>query len=66
MRDMMVAKHITMFVTTMAITNVMSMTPMARFGVPEEIANTALFLASEESSYFSGQSLFPNGGMYVG
>ena len=45
---------------------VMSMTPMARFGIPEEIANTALFLASEESSYFSGQTLFPNGGMYVG
>ena len=42
---------------------VMSMPPMARFGVPEEIANTALFLASEESSYFSGQTLFPNGGM---
>ena len=45
---------------------VMSMTPMARFGIPEEIANTALFLASEESSYFSGQTLFPNGGVYVG
>ena len=27
----------------------MSMTPMARFGVPEEIANTALFLASERN-----------------
>ena len=45
---------------------VMGMTPMNRFGVPEEIANTALFLASDESSYFSGQTLFPNGGMFIG
>ena len=45
---------------------VMAMTPMSRFGVPDEIASTALFLASDDSSYFSGQTLFPNGGMYVG
>ncbi len=45
---------------------VMGMTPMNRFGVPDEIANTALFLASDESSYFSGQTLFPNGGMFIG
>ena len=45
---------------------VMSMTPMGRFGVPEEIASTAVFLASDESSYFSGQTLSPNGGMFIG
>lgn len=46
--------------------NVMMMTPMQRFGQPIEIANTALFLASDESSYFTGQTLFANGGMFVG
>jgi 3-oxoacyl-[acyl-carrier protein] reductase len=45
---------------------VMSMTPMQRMGQANEIASTALFLASAESSYFNGQTLFPNGGMFVG
>lgn len=45
---------------------ILGMTPMARFGRPEEIANTALFLASDESSYFTGQTVFPAGGMFVG
>ena len=45
---------------------VMTMTPMQRFGRPEEIANTVMFLASDASSYFNGQTLFPNGGMFVG
>ena len=45
---------------------VMQMTPMQRMGQAGEIASTAVFLASEESSYFNGQTLFPNGGMFVG
>jgi len=40
--------------------------PMARFGRPEEIAATALFLASDDSSYFTGQWLSPNGGLFTG
>lgn len=36
--------------------------PMKRFGQCREIAATAVFLASEESSYFTGQCLGPNGG----
>jgi len=43
----------------------LDMTPMGRLGKPLEIANTALFLASDESSYFTGQILFPGGGMRV-
>ncbi len=43
----------------------LDMTPMGRLGQPIEIANTALFLASDESSYFTGQTLFPGGGMRV-
>ncbi len=44
----------------------LSMTPMGRLGTPEEMANTALYLASDESSYTTGQTIYPNGGMYVG
>lgn len=45
---------------------VMAMTPMGRMGQPEEIANTALFLASDESSYFTGEILHPSGGIFAG
>ncbi len=40
-----------------------SMTMLGRLGKPKEIANTALFLASEESSYITGQVISVNGGM---
>lgn len=44
----------------------LGMTPMGRLGTPREMANTALFLACDESSYTTGQTLYPNGGMYAG
>ena len=37
--------------------------PMGRFGDPLEIANGALFLASDESSWMTGQSLIIDGGI---
>lgn len=44
----------------------LSQTPMARWGDPAEVATTALFLASDDSSYFTGQWLSPNGGSFTG
>jgi len=40
--------------------------PLKRLGQPEDIANTALFLASDESSFFTGEIIFPDGGLFTG
>ncbi|MFE1909198.1 3-oxoacyl-ACP reductase FabG [Streptomyces gardneri] len=37
-------------------------TPLRRVGQPEEIASVVAFLASEDASYVSGQTLYVNGG----
>ncbi|MBW4663375.1 MAG: glucose 1-dehydrogenase [Chroococcus sp. CMT-3BRIN-NPC107] len=39
--------------------------PMERAGQPEEVAPSFVFLASDDSSYMSGQVLHPNGGTVV-
>ena len=37
-------------------------TPMGRYGLPEEVANAAIFLASDESSFITGSPLIVDGG----
>jgi NAD(P)-dependent dehydrogenase (short-subunit alcohol dehydrogenase family) len=44
----------------------MKLTPMGRYGQPEEIASAALFLASDEAAFFTGEILHPSGGVFVG
>jgi NAD(P)-dependent dehydrogenase (short-subunit alcohol dehydrogenase family) len=39
--------------------------PMGRAGQPEEVAPSFVFLASDDSSYMTGQTLHPNGGKVV-
>ena len=44
---------------------ILSAIPMGRQGTPADVANTALFLASDESAYFTGELLHPDGGLYT-
>lgn len=39
--------------------------PMGRLGTPIEIANLALYLASDNARYITGQVISPNGGMVI-
>jgi glucose 1-dehydrogenase len=41
---------------------ILSRTPMGRCGEPSEIAKVALFLASDDASYLTGQTIYPDGG----
>jgi 3-oxoacyl-[acyl-carrier protein] reductase len=37
--------------------------PVGRLGLPEDVAACAVFLASDEAGYVTGQTLHVNGGM---
>ena len=41
---------------------VLSRTPLGRVGEPEEIASVAVFLTTDDSSYVTGQTIYPDGG----
>jgi len=41
----------------------LTQTPLRRFGTPQDIANAALFLASDEAGYITGAALNVDGGM---
>ncbi len=42
--------------------NLLRRTPLGRFGQPREVVGAAVFLASEASSYMTGQTIFVDGG----
>ena len=48
-----------------ARTNFIARQPMGRLGKPEEIASAALYLASEESAFTTGQTLIIDGGWSI-
>jgi len=39
--------------------------PMNRFGSPQDVASLALFLASDEAGYITGQTITVDGGMIM-
>lgn len=41
---------------------ILSRTPLGRFGTPQEVASVAVFLASSDASYITGQTIYPDGG----
>ena len=45
--------------------NLAAQIPLERLGEAQDVANAALFLASEESSYITGHVISVNGGMYM-
>jgi NAD(P)-dependent dehydrogenase (short-subunit alcohol dehydrogenase family) len=42
--------------------SILARTPLGRIGEPAEIAKVAVFLASDEASYLTGQTIYPDGG----
>jgi|TARA_B110000914_G_scaffold224027_1_gene240851 3-oxoacyl-[acyl-carrier protein] reductase len=40
--------------------------PSNKLGKPEDIANAAIFLSSDQSDYINGETIHVNGGMYLG
>jgi glucose 1-dehydrogenase len=51
--------------TPEAYNSLMTLIPYNRIGVPEDIGKLAVFLASDDSDYITGASLFIDGGMTV-
>ncbi|MEL7569730.1 MAG: 3-oxoacyl-ACP reductase FabG [Eubacteriaceae bacterium] len=48
-----------------AIKELKEQTPLIRLGSPEDIANLALYLASNKSNFITGQIISPNGGFVI-
>jgi NAD(P)-dependent dehydrogenase (short-subunit alcohol dehydrogenase family) len=59
--------NMTAFLTENEMIKQMALTqiPLGRIGTPQDVANTALFLASDDSSYFTGEILHPDGGFFT-
>jgi 3-oxoacyl-[acyl-carrier protein] reductase len=56
----------TQSISPLARKAILSRTPLGRLAEPREVAATALFLVSDDSAFFTGQWLSPNGGLFIG
>ena len=59
------ATHMTNQITDQAKENLITKIPLGRIGSPSDIAASALFLASDEAGYITGQTLTVDGGMVM-
>ena len=46
-------------------TDVVAKTPLGRWGVPDDVAGAAVFLASDASAFMTGQTIMVNGGVVM-
>jgi 3-oxoacyl-[acyl-carrier protein] reductase len=45
--------------------HVEAITPLARWGTPEDVAHAAVYLASDAAAFLTGQTLMINGGVVM-
>jgi 3-oxoacyl-[acyl-carrier protein] reductase len=55
--------HAIDFIGTGADTKIVEATPLGRLGQPEDIAPVAVFLASDESAWVTGETIYASGGL---
>ena len=60
-----IATEMTEELSEAQVADLMAQLPLTRLGTPEDVANLALFLASDNSSYITGEVIKVDGGMYV-
>jgi 3-oxoacyl-[acyl-carrier protein] reductase len=60
-----IATDMTSAMTAEAQEKTLALIPLKRMGSVEDIANTALFLAGDESAYITGQVIPVDGGMFL-
>ena len=53
------------FVSDASERGILSRTPLGRYGKPSEVAAVVAFLASDDASYITGETIYPDGGRRV-
>lgn len=60
-----IAEGMTKELPTTMVERFLPLTPLGRYGTAADIASACLYLASDESSFVTGQALSPNGGLVI-